>query len=460
VILLVVIGACGCGFLGLAIWNKRVGLLRSQEDERILRENQEKFRDYAEIASDWFWSTDETMHFDYSSHDSDKSSARHLQSLLTGDVLDGAVEIDPSVARQLAENLRQRQPFRDVRYSYTCRTGKAKWWAVSGKPVFTSNGAFYGYRGTGRDVTTETEARLALIKSKEEAEIANRSKSEFVANMSHELRTPLNAIIGFSEMLHSEVLGPLGADRYRNYASDIRDSGRHLLSLINDILDLSKVESGVDDLYEEEIVVANVVRSLMVIVKPHAEKGGVNLHLEIDDAMPKLLADERKIKQVLVNILSNAIKFTRAGGGVSLSIHFDENWGFTFRTRDNGIGMTPGEVEKAFLKFGQIDSDLNRKYDGTGLGLPLSKALTELHGGVLEIESIKGEGTTVTVRLPASRVVSVRRCDDSPDEMALVSSPTTAAAPGKGGTGNEPDDGAVSDMDRASPTKRWLATPR
>lgn len=461
VVLLVVIGACGCGFLGLAILNKRAGLLRSQEDERILRENQEKFRDYAEIASDWFWSTDATLRFDYSSHASEKSATAYLQALLTGDRDAGSLEIDPAVAQQLAENLRERQPFRDVRYSYICRSGIAKWWAVSGKPVFQGNGEFCGYRGTGRNVTSETEARLALIRSKEEAEIANRSKSEFVANMSHELRTPLNAIIGFSEMLQTEIHGPLGADRYRNYATDIQDSGRHLLSLINDILDLSKVESGVDDLYEEAIVVADVVRSLMVIVKPHAEKGGVALHLDIADGMPKLLADERKIKQILVNILSNAIKFTRAGGDVTLSIRYDSASGFTFRIEDNGIGMTPREVEKALLKFGQIDSDLNRKYDGTGLGLPLSRALTELHGGILEIDSAKGEGTTVTVRLPVSRTMSVQRCDDSPDEMTLIlrsESPARHSAAESGD--NSAEDDAVSGDGPASPPTRRLATPR
>jgi signal transduction histidine kinase len=292
-----------------------------------------------------------------------------------------------------------------VRYSCLDVDSATKWWAVSGKPVFDSEGGFLGYRGTGRDVTAETEARLALMRSKEEAELADRSKSEFVANMSHELRTPLNAIIGFSEILLAEALGPLGSERYRAYAKDICNSGRHLLSLINDILDLSKVESGVDDLYEEEFEVADVVRALIVLVRPHAEKGEVELKLDIEDGLPKLLGDERKIKQILVNILSNAIKFTRAGGCVCLSVRHLANGALEFRTVDNGIGMTPDEVTKAQLKFGQIDSDLNRKYDGTGLGLPLSKALTELLGGELLIESEKDVGTTVTVRLPAFRTV-------------------------------------------------------
>jgi signal transduction histidine kinase len=161
----------------------------------------------------------------------------------------------------------------------------------------------------------------------------------------------------------------------------------------------------------------------MVLVRPHAEKGKVELQLDIQDGLPKLLADERKIKQILVNILSNAIKFTRSGGLVSLRVSHTEPGPFEFHARDNGIGMTPDEVEKALLKFGQIDSDLNRKYNGTGLGLPLSKALTELHGGVLEIDSTKGHGTTVTVRMPAYRVMTVRSAD-APACAARASKPT------------------------------------
>lgn len=406
VILLVVIGAFGCGFLGLAIWNKRAGQLRSDEDERVLRENEIKFRDFAEIASDLFWSADKALQIDYSSEAPSDLSVKPLQALLVGDMSTGAIQINEHVAKRLAEGLHNHKSFRDVRYR--CKDGSepARWWSVSGKPRFDSEGQFCGYRGTGRDVTKETQARHALIASKEEAEIANRSKSEFIANMSHELRTPLNAIIGFSEVLQSERLGPLGSERYCSYAADIHNSGNHLLSLINDILDLSKVESGFDDLNEEKIDVAEVVRALVILINPHAVKGDVKLEMELDDDLPLLFADERKIKQILVNILSNAIKFTRSNGKVVLKIRCLGSGEFEFQTHDNGIGMTPAEVEKALLKFGQIDSELNRKYDGTGLGLPLSKALTELHGGVLEIDSLKNRGTTVTIRLPAFRTMS------------------------------------------------------
>lgn len=405
VILLVVIGAFGCGFLGLAIWQKRASQLRSDEDERILRENEIRFRDFAEIASDLFWSTDRDLRIDYSSDGPFVLSVEPLQTLLTGDRKDGEISISESVARRLADDLENRRPFRDIRYSCNDADGSVRWWAVSGKPTFDSDGTFSGYRGTGRDVTKETEARHALIESKEEAEIANRSKSEFIANMSHELRTPLNAIIGFSEVLESERLGPLGSTRYRSYVKDIHNSGIHLLSLINDILDLSKVESGFDDLNEESIDIAEVVRALIILINPHAVKGDVTLEMELEENLPPLFADERKIKQILVNILSNAIKFTHSNGKVVLKIRCLDTGAFEFQTCDNGIGMSPEEVEKALLKFGQIDSELNRKYDGTGLGLPLSKALTELHGGVLKIDSLKNCGTTVTIRLPAWRTL-------------------------------------------------------
>ena len=276
---------------------------------------------------------------------------------------------------------------------------------MSGKPVFDEDGKFIGYRGTGTNITAETEAQQALQTSKEEAELANRAKSEFLANMSHELRTPLNAIIGFSEIISSQTFGPLGNDRYRDYAADIHESGQHLLALINNILDLSKVESGMDELYEEEIEVPRLVPLLITLIKSHAEKAEVELALDLPDNLPRLIADERKLKQILVNLLGNAIKFTDPGGRVRLSVCCPDGGGFEFRIADTGIGMAPEDILTAFSKFRQVDSALNRKYEGTGLGLPLTKALTELHGGSLDIESALGVGTTVTVRLPAARTV-------------------------------------------------------
>ncbi len=238
---------------------------------------------------------------------------------------------------------------------------------------------------------------------------ANRAKSEFLANMSHELRTPLNAIIGFSEMLGIEIFGPIGNDKYREYVRDIHESGQHLLDLINDILDLSKIESGTEKLHEENVDISVVVESVLKLVRQRSEKHGVKLELELSGESPVLWADERKLKQILVNLLSNAIKFTKAGGTVTLKGWCRIESGYVFQVIDTGIGIALEDIPKALSQFGQVDSALNRQYEGTGLGLPLTKSLVELHSGSLDLQSDVGVGTTVTVRFPAERIVHSRR---------------------------------------------------
>ena len=263
----------------------------------------------------------------------------------------------------------------------------------------------------------EDLVRLAddLVLARDQAEAANRAKSEFLAAMSHELRTPLNAVIGFSEIIQSETFGPVGSVKYRDYAGDIHESGQHLLELINDILDLSKIESGTDDLSEDEIEIPEIVRSALMLVGQRAEQREVKLELEIADRLPALRADRRKLKQVLVNLLSNAVKFTEAGGEVALRAWCRRDSGTVFQITDTGIGIAPEDIPKALSRFGQVDGDLNRQYEGTGLGLPLAKALVELHGGVLDLQSEVGVGTTVTVRFPAERIVASPSNSDSSD---------------------------------------------
>ncbi len=248
-----------------------------------------------------------------------------------------------------------------------------------------------------------------LSVARDQAEIANRAKSEFLAAMSHELRTPLNAVIGFSEIIKNETFGPVGSVKYRDYASDIHDSGQHLLGLINDILDLSKVESGADELHEDKIEIPEIIRSALKLVGQRAQQRGIKLELELSDQLPALRADERKLKQILVNLLSNAIKFTDAGGEVTLRAWCRMDSGYVFQIVDTGIGIAPKDIPKALARFGQVEGDLNRRYEGTGLGLPLTKALVELHGGVLDLQSEFGVGTTVTVRFPAERIVFAAR---------------------------------------------------
>lgn len=245
------------------------------------------------------------------------------------------------------------------------------------------------------------ERTAALRLAKEDAEAASRTKSQFLASMSHELRTPLNAVIGFSEIIKDARMGPLDP-RYRSYGENIHAAGSHLLGVINDILDLSKIVAGEALLNEDLVEIEPLVAACLRMIRERARVAGVELDEGVPPDLPPILADERRLKQILLNLLSNAIKFTPAGGRVLIAAELSED-GLEISIADTGIGMLPEEVPIALQSFRQLDGPLNRRYQGTGLGLPLAKMLTELHGGALQIETQPAIGTTVTVRLPASR---------------------------------------------------------
>jgi signal transduction histidine kinase len=252
------------------------------------------------------------------------------------------------------------------------------------------------------DVTERRHSEAALRRAKEEAEIASRSKTEFLANMSHELRTPLNAIIGFADILARQIFGPLGQERYIEYAHDIRDSGQHLLNLINDVLDIAKIEVNKTELTEQPVSVPELVESCLRLMRDRANAGGITIATRLAPDLPQLRADDRRLKQILLNLISNAVKFTPVGGEVEIRAEGGAD-GFRFMVADTGIGIAAADIATALAPFGQIDSSLARRYQGTGLGLPLARSMTELHGGRLEIESNPGSGTMVTVWLPPER---------------------------------------------------------
>ncbi len=278
------------------------------------------------------------------------------------------------------------------------------WISKNARVVKDDEGSILYYEGSMAEITKRKEAEIDLQKAKTSSDLASRAKSEFLANMSHELRTPLNAIIGFSEIIKNEVMGPIENRQYWEYAGDIYESGKSLLTIINEILDVSRIEAGERHLNDSIVDLEKIVKSCIEFMEPKAEANEMTINNLMDTNVPQIIGEELAIKQILLNLLSNAIKFTPTGGRVTLSHELDKEGRLRLSVTDTGVGLDEEEIEKALSPFGQIENSFSRSSAGAGLGLTLVNSLVKLHGGRLELFSQKGIGTTATIILPAKRV--------------------------------------------------------
>jgi two-component system cell cycle sensor histidine kinase PleC len=253
--------------------------------------------------------------------------------------------------------------------------------------------------GIMQDVTETTKKEQDLREAKDSVERAYAAKSQFLANMSHELRTPLNAIIGFSEMMERQLLGPIGTPKYLEYISGIRESGEHLLDLISDILDMSKIEAGKYDLCVEEFNITKVIRMAIHMMEGRAIDSELKLNISSDNEELKIIADRRAVMQMVLNLMSNAMKFSHKGGNIDINLNEGKD-NLSIIIKDHGIGIPANKLANITMPFEQAETDYTREYEGTGLGLSITKELAEIHGGSLKIESVLGEGTSVTIKLP------------------------------------------------------------
>ncbi len=396
---------------------------RIRLEGRHLREEVERYQDMATAGSDTLHESVATwdegsgvLRIWGARRDDHGAGFRERVAKFPDDIVD--MRYRPQELAEYFALIKARKPYKNVIYRLKRDDEREVYVRASAVPFFGPDGEYRGYRGISINVTKQVLAEKALKESqdalaralvevseaRDAAQQASQAKSAFLANMSHELRTPLNAIIGFSEMISGRYLGEI-SERYRSYGDDIRSSGLHLLELINQILDLSKVEAGRMDLHESVFAPADVLAACMRLLEDRASKAEVALHFDIAPALPQLCADELKFKQIVLNLATNAVKFTPAGGRVTVSAAMSDD-GLVVDVRDTGVGMRPEEIPLALEPFRQVGDDARHKQQGTGLGLPLAKAFVELHGGRFAITSAYREGTTVTITLPRSRIVT------------------------------------------------------
>ncbi len=381
-----------------------------------------RLEDFLECSADWLWEVDANGQFTFLSSRITQIAGQPAALLVCRRFGDVGTFLEPAVDDLTATDaFRDRQPFRDFRFQVEDRNAEIREQQISGVPVFDPlSGRFLGFRGTGTDVSQQVADRDALDESNQrldatlralkekntalalafdQADSANRTKSQFLANISHELRTPLNAIIGFSEILRMEFFGAIGNEQYRSYASDIHTSASHLLDLITDILELATLDSGKRQPNFTDVAMNDEVRYGLRLVDDDTERKDLVVEVALDPKLPSIRADRRSVRQMVTNLLTNAVKFTPSGGRIDISTAREEE-SVLLTVRDTGVGIPQEDMNRITEPFERGIQDYSRKQEGTGLGLALTKSLVEMHGGSVEIRSKVGEGTAVQLRLP------------------------------------------------------------
>jgi PAS domain S-box-containing protein len=364
----------------------------------------ERHMDFIRLSSDWMWETDAGFNLQMITHRVNNVLGFSPHELI-GRNLMSMVSSEP-LRQALRRRLERLSPFRDQPFDADDSNGRRKLFLMSAAPIFDkADGSLKGFRGAATDITELTRREESLRTAKEAAEVASRAKSHFLANMSHELRTPLNAIIGFTDVMRMGLLGPVENPEYRAYVGDIHGSAQRLLEVINDILDMSRIETGEVELHEAACNIEELFESARRIVHSRMEARAIKFSADLSPRLPRINADKRKIKQILVNLLGNAVKFTAPGGRVRLAATMGPEGGIVITVEDNGIGIAPEHLDRVMEPFAQVEADLDRRFEGIGMGLPLSRGLARLHGGDLALESSVGKGTRATVTLPPERSI-------------------------------------------------------
>ncbi|MEH6754787.1 MAG: PAS domain-containing protein [Alphaproteobacteria bacterium] len=376
-----------------------------KEVERVAQRHRSHLGVVIDNIPDWIYATNE----DHQITLANLALARAFHTTpdeMVGKSLDQFIDQPARVEADRAANvevLRSGKEARMPEVSTSDVFGERQWLQTIKLPFVSSTGEIEVLSVT-TEVTAHRRAEEVLRDAKEQAEAANRNKTEFLANLSHELRTPLNHIMGFAQVMADGSYGPHGDPRYQDYANNIHESGKHLLAILNDILDVSRLETGVWQLVEREVDINRLIQSIVRIVSERAEREGRELSVKLEDRLPNMMADERMVRQMLLNLLSNASKFTHEGGRIEVESRRREDGGVELIVSDNGVGMDEKDFATVLTPFGQVENALSRNYTGTGLGLSLVKSMIELHGGIVEIESALGEGASVKLLFPSVRV--------------------------------------------------------